>query len=88
MTEKISEKSNLINFYVKFGLLVEFESLVSCQYSEAFMLSDHIKAINYLNYIFIHLPDLSSIDINAFHDSLFQMDFEKYVSLNKQLINY
>jgi hypothetical protein len=81
------EFNNLINFYKKNGLLIEYESLVSCTASEAYMLSDHVKATNYLNYVYINLPDLSNINLSSLNESLFQMDFEKYVEKGLLILN-
>ncbi len=53
-----NETIDLFNFYKKYGILIEYESLVSCQSGEAIMLSDHIKSIGYLNYVYLHLPEL------------------------------
>lgn len=64
--------TNIIDFYHKYGLLIKYESLVSCTADEAYMLSDHIKAINYLNYVYIHLPNYESKS-----DLLFQINIEK-----------
>ena len=74
----------LFNYYQKNGLIIEFESLVSCTAGEAYMLSDHIKSINYLNSVYIHLPNLSRTNFNEnrqlLQESIFQIDFEKYVN--------
>ena len=67
---------DLFNFYKKYGILIEYESLVSCTSGEAYMLSDHIKSISYLNYVYIHLPDLGNERFSS--EPLFQMNFEKY----------
>ena len=71
-----NEIIDLLNFYKKNGIIVEFESLVTCESSEAYMLSDHIKSINYLNFVFVHLPDIDKLNMSS--ESLFQMEFEKY----------
>jgi hypothetical protein len=64
-----------IEFYKQFGILVHYESLLSCGTNEAIKLADHMFAIRYLENIYVHLPSkTSSIELNT---SLFQIDFTK-----------
>lgn len=64
-----------IEFYKQFGILVQFESLLSCGTNESIKLADHMFAIKYLENVHIHLPNKTSpLELNA---SLFQIDFTK-----------
>ena len=52
----ISDLKEKLNFHLNNGILFQIESMLSCYSTEHTMVYEHFKAVQMLNFVFIHLP--------------------------------
>ena len=52
----VKDLKEKLSFHLNNGMLFQIESMLSCFSSEQTMVYEHYKAIQMLNYVFVHLP--------------------------------
>jgi hypothetical protein len=51
-----TKQRELYEFHLKYGVLIEVESMLSCSSNEHAMIYDHYNAVQNFNYVNLHLP--------------------------------